>query len=353
MHLTFWQPIPSFHQEGFLQTLAEAPWVESVCLKVETLLPESRKASGWREAEVRGVRLSVIGPDDKALPEENHVHVFTGFNTHRGVWRVFRQMPATRKSRCYAYAEAPECIGWKGWLRHLKYRVHSRQLHLRLDGILALGDLGVEFYRGVVPASLPVHRFAYYDVREADLPEIPDSVSPSGPCRLLYVGQLIYRKGVDHLLKALAPLAGQDWHLTVVGSGPEAEKLKGLAARLSLAPQIIWLESLPHAKLAEYYRDADVVVLPSRWDGWGMIVNEGLRHGCRVLATKTSGASCILDPEDRLPPDLNRWTERLCWHIRQGTQDAEKRRQQQTLARKLTGEAGLLDLHEILSANPR
>jgi len=113
------------------------------------------------------------------------------------------------------------------------------------------------------------------------------------PLQLLAVGTITPRKGHLLLLKALAGLRDLDWHLTCIGS-LERDPATSAAVQRSLADLqlldrvTLTGECLP-ARLAAAYRDADLFVLPSYQEGYGMVYAEALAHGLPVIAT-TAGA---------------------------------------------------------------
>ncbi len=372
MHLVFWQPIPSFHQEGFFCALAQADWVSSVTLKYESELPAERRQSGWREGVFCGVKLEQIQASEVPVDTAEHIHIFTGFQTHPMIWAAFHRLPTVTQCRRFAFAEAPECIGWKGVLRRLKYKVASRKIAPRLDGMLVLGQLGVDFYHSVLPQSVPVHEFAYYDVSVSDFPDIDTTASvgagshqaaasndqptinnqqPTTSYHFLYVGQLIHRKGVDRLLRALAELTGDGWTLDLVGEGSEKAALEQLGSSLGISEKLEWHGSLPSRELASFYQRADCLVLPSRWDGWGMTVNEALRFGCDVLVSQTCGAASAVSQSARLPKDAGLWTQSLEAKMRGGSLEPDARAANQQIAQSLSGEAGAERLKSILTGS--
>jgi len=123
-----------------------------------------------------------------------------------------------------------------------------------------------------LPASCPRHR-------------------RDGILQLLSVGSVIPRKGYDVLAAALAPLRDIPWHCTIVGALDRdrhtAAALRaqlsenGLATRVRLAGEV--------ADLAPFYATADLFVLASHYEGYGMAYAEALQHGLPVVGT-TGGA---------------------------------------------------------------
>ncbi|MBI4989025.1 MAG: glycosyltransferase family 4 protein [Rhodocyclales bacterium] len=115
---------------------------------------------------------------------------------------------------------------------------------------------------------------------------VPDG-SPRRRAEILFVGRLVPGKGADILLRALpAILARQpEATLTVVGGGPERDKLADLAQRLRVGERVSFTGPVAHAALAAHYRRAALLVLPSREEGFGLVLVEALGCGCPVVAS--------------------------------------------------------------------
>ncbi|MES2883808.1 MAG: glycosyltransferase [Pseudomonadota bacterium] len=109
--------------------------------------------------------------------------------------------------------------------------------------------------------------------------------------RLLYVGRLVPKKGVDALLRALALLqrSHRRVHLRVIGEGPERETLEQLTQSLGLGGDVQFLGGMANARLPDEYREAETVVLPFRQaadgdaEGLGLTLIEALACGCKLV----------------------------------------------------------------------
>ena len=122
-----------------------------------------------------------------------------------------------------------------------------------------------------------------------DLPEIPTpSAAPADVRRLLYLGRIHPIKGLEILIESWTSLADRfpGWELMLVGPGDEAyvASLKRLCARLR-APRVAFEGPRYGAAKSEAYRAADLYVLPSFSENFGMSVAEALAHGVPVVTS--------------------------------------------------------------------
>lgn len=154
--------------------------------------------------------------------------------------------------------------------------------------------------RAVIAAGVPRHRVAVTEPG-TEKPAPGAMRRPAGPLRLLAVGSITPRKGHLLLVEALAGLRDHDWRLTCIGSlerdPAAAAELRGAIAARQLDARVALAGERPPELLSAAYRDADLFVLPSYHEGYGMACAEALAHGLPVIAT-TAGAI-----PDTVPPD--------------------------------------------------
>ena len=100
--------------------------------------------------------------------------------------------------------------------------------------------------------------------------------------RLVYVGRLVYQKGLDRLLPSLKHIA--NLHLTIIGEGKEKKHLKKIIKENNIVNNIEFLGqvNIPYP----YIAGADYLVLPSRWEGFPNVVLESLVLGTPVITMK-------------------------------------------------------------------
>lgn len=161
-------------------------------------------------------------------------------------------------------------------------------------------DLGARF-------GVEARRLA---VAEPGVAPAPRSPATGEPPLLLSVGAVIPRKGHDLLIAALADLPRElEWRLEVVGPvgrAPEHEaRMRDMIVAARLEDRVRLLGAAAPAELEAAYRRADIAVLPSRHEGYGMAATEAVARGLPLIAgrggalAETAAAGLLVDPEDR------------------------------------------------------
>lgn len=122
--------------------------------------------------------------------------------------------------------------------------------------------------------------------------EAPPAAGSGGPgLQLLCVASVVPRKGHDTLIEALASLTSLPWHLTCVGSLDRdrtwTARLRQQVAARRLDERVTFAGELDGAALDAAYHSADLFVLPTRYEGYGMAVAEALARGIPVMSTDT------------------------------------------------------------------
>jgi glycosyltransferase involved in cell wall biosynthesis len=131
-----------------------------------------------------------------------------------------------------------------------------------------------------------------------DLKEYATGVRAWSPPRLLSVGRLVYQKGLDLGLCALAQLKDLEWEWCIAGDGPQINVLRSLANELGIQDRITFPGWRSHAELVECYKGSNLFLFPSRHEGMPNVVLEAMASGLPVIASHIAGnEELVLDGE--------------------------------------------------------
>lgn len=158
------------------------------------------------------------------------------------------------------------------------------------ESVAALGAQG----KPAVVAYPGANRFAVNLTEEG----LAGRAREPGPLRVLFLGNVIPRKGLHTLLEALALLPRDSWRLTVVGSlEVEAAYVRHIKTRIAEAGwggQITFTGPLEEKSLASRLARSQVLAVPSFYEGFGIVYLEGMAFGLPALATTAGGAQEII-----------------------------------------------------------
>lgn len=177
----------------------------------------------------------------------------------------------------WAFEDAPR----PAYLIAAEDEEHRRAARIVVGGSYAAQTL---LERGLPPERVVVNPYGA-DWSRFAAPAAASAPGANRPLRFLYVGSVIARKGVPVLLDAWRRLAPRDAELWLAGSiGPRERPL------LPALPGVRYLGQVPRAEMPRLYGECDVFVLPSLFEGFGLVVLEALAAGLPVISTPHTGA---------------------------------------------------------------
>ncbi|MBR5623304.1 MAG: glycosyltransferase family 4 protein [Opitutales bacterium] len=296
----FWQNIPSPHQVPYQRELAEMGY--RVVLVVDLEMLPNRTKMGWEVPSLGKIELRVNlswAEKQQILDKEDlgDINLVSGVRGCRDGGRI--------TDYCIAQGlyvgwivESWDNRGWRGFLRWWRYRIEALRYRNRLSRILVMGDKGVSAYRSVGYSDSLVKRFGY--VVDAPNVQVSDKrfyAQHKKAVEIVYVGSLYHGKGIDLLFDALSRLQDKEWVLRIIGEEREPGRYREIAKNLGIADRLLWEGVQNKIRVYDALMAADLLVLPSRYDGWGAVVNEALLCGTPVVCSDAAGASCVLSEE--------------------------------------------------------
>jgi|TARA_B110000037_G_C17076634_1_gene488140 glycosyltransferase involved in cell wall biosynthesis len=294
----FWQRMVTPHMAVLAAALAERGF--KVNYVANENLSKERIHQGWKMPELGKVKLLLAPNKDTVIryalnAPKDSIHLCQGLRGN-GLVSYAQRVIRKRNLRHWAMMETVDDTGWTGFIRKILYRILFLYWRNHLTGVLAIGQNTLDWFVARGMERNRVYPFAYFLKK----PSISNLSSPSikknmkRPFRFIFVGQLINRKRVDLLIKAIATLKLKEIEFWIVGNGSEEKRLRSLA-NILLPKKVFWLGVLPIKKIPNVIHQADCLVLPSRFDGWGAVVSEALMVGTPVVCSDKSGSSVIVE----------------------------------------------------------
>jgi starch synthase len=275
------------------------PWRELVRQSVHGTLAEALLCSRERPFSVVGMNLHFDARVARRIRklQPNIVYAYEGaaLQTFReakkqGITTIDEQSSSyslwTLKLLAEEAERNPEFADLLPTLRDSRGHLEWKDEELRLaDYVFVPSEHVRRTLAGVVPdEKIRVITYGAPEVK----PRAQGNLDSNGPLKVLFVGNLGQHKGIGYLLKAMDMLGGQA-ELMLVG-----RRLRPNAKVDEACRRWRWHENLPHAQVLDAMQQADVLVLPSLSDAFGLVVTEALACGLPVIVTPNTGASEIV-----------------------------------------------------------
>jgi glycosyltransferase involved in cell wall biosynthesis len=257
----------------------------------EKTIDEDRQRQGWRFPTLDAVATAQFASEHDvaalvASAPIDSIHICDGIRGNP-LLQYAQERLWSRRLQQWVTMETVDDSGALGVAKRLEYSRRFRKWRGRLQGVLAIGMDTPEWVISRGMSYARTFPFAYF-LEHATLPQ-DRPMQGVDSYKLAFVGQLIERKRLDLLIRALARLQSRDFVLSVVGSGADEPQLRKLA-RVALPGRVEWVGGLPIDEVPELLSQMDCLVLPSRHDGWGAVVSEAMMVGTPAICSDKCGS---------------------------------------------------------------
>jgi glycosyltransferase involved in cell wall biosynthesis len=172
-----------------------------------------------------------------------------------------------------------------------------KRLLLAMTKLLYIGKNNKNFYISVCGYSEVKNKLQFFP-----LPHPCDAFEttikkPQDKLIFLVLGRLVDVKAVDHAIHAMALISQDDrkkCQMLIAGNGPSKLKLEKLVKQLDLSEVVSFLGSIPSTQAPQIFSQADIVLVPSHQEPWGLVVNEALSSGKPVITPNWVGSCADL-----------------------------------------------------------
>jgi glycosyltransferase involved in cell wall biosynthesis len=288
--------MPSFYQDDLFCQLGR-----KVDLRVvyDHEVTEDRRRLGWGEVR-QEYHSCVLDPHRKvrhavriAKSERERIHVINGIWAETAFTAVV--LVLGRLGVPFGiYSECPDVTVSRSWLKRRAQTSVGRWVARRARAVFAISHLAADYFGSLGFPEDKIYPFGYF--RASPVPF--ENVLRVDKVDIVYVGQFIHRKGLDILLRAIRPLLEKNpqIRLSLIGAGPEQASIEAGLREDGLLGSVELEGAHPSSRIHERLARASLLVLPSRWDGWGLVINEAFAAGVPVIASDRCGGADLIVP---------------------------------------------------------
>ena len=292
MNLIVWMNIPSHHQSQFFEAL------NKVCTNFKVYyygkVPSNRSEMGWESnIELKNYE-NYIDSDNYKIDLsdlKDYIHILPGYG-HLLLLKLRNEF--SKNNIKWVHWSEKATPGWKWYASYYKKFIHAHYVNKYALGALAIGNHAKNDFIGwgikAEKIEILPYSFNTLNIFPAD-----DDILKFKKSRksFLFVGSLYSLKGVDLLLKAFYQKFkdNKDWCLILVGNIKDDTDYKKVIDDYGLSDQVLIRGVIPAHQITSAYMACDIFVLPSRYDGWGMVVNEAVYCNLPVIVSDAVGAS--------------------------------------------------------------
>jgi glycosyltransferase involved in cell wall biosynthesis len=305
LNIISWHPVLTDHQSYTLEALQHAAQGSLVVYVAKTEHP-ARQAQGWVNVHSASLAPQLIPQTgwftfiiQQLKTHKEAVHFF-GSPFEQPKLMIILLLAIMMGRRVFLISEpySPVATGYqhdkhtfitrvKTTLRPLLYAVYGAMLRRRIAGVFAISPLAVSQYQRIGIAKEKIFPFAYFVPRTACLHSTPPMTAA---LKLIFIGTLIERKGLDILINAVSKVNANAVRVTldVYGSGDTGQFTFDSST-------VRYCGLIPFGQAQTVIADYDALVVPSRYDGWGVVVNEALLAGVPVICSDCVGAGAVIE----------------------------------------------------------
>lgn len=300
MQYCLWMNMPSHHQRDFIQAFTDM----GIDLEVRYFgrVDERRQNMGWDsnpelKAKEKYFPSCLDGPDslEKYLPDwKKRTHIIPGMIGNKFLMRLVDRL-------------IREGVYWVHWSEDVKpglsrlIRLPFRKLYGNKINRYALGAMAVsksaenEFISwGIKPKKIAWLPYATDPLGESAKENTQIKMLAQDNFVFMFCGALCHRKGTDLLLRAFQRIVKEYMQVVLILMGPDTKEqyYRAYSDKLGIDDnKLLFLGTLSHDQAQNALCLCDVCILPSRYDGWGMVIFEGASLGKAIVATDRCGAA--------------------------------------------------------------
>jgi glycosyltransferase involved in cell wall biosynthesis len=291
LNIIFWQPVQSPHVIYLAAELSK--FNISVYYIVLNKKIDSHKSLGWIINDEKIKQVFFIDSEEK-VPEDifndNSIHITSGIN-HSIIPSYFLKKIRNSGSIWVFMCEKFQTIGMFSFMRYIKYFLKLNLSYVKPDYFFTIGDDAYNFLRFLLIDKNKIFPFAYFI--ENNFGRLVHKKSDK--LRIIFIGNLTKNKNVKLVLEALVKIGNPSFIFEIIGVGTEFDYLYNFVVnRPFLKDKVFFKGKINIDDIWHHFKDKDILVLPSKFDGWGVVATESVMAGVPVLVSSNCGSKDLI-----------------------------------------------------------
>tara|TARA_B100000780_G_scaffold277360_1_gene247862 strand:- start:1425 stop:2588 length:1164 start_codon:yes stop_codon:yes gene_type:complete len=307
--IIWWESCITEHQ---IHTLSELSKFSNVKLFVyaERLNDSSRQIQGWTECDWSLIDIEVIPAPKyryifKVLKnKKNHTHVFGGpFDSLLISSALFLSSFMGLKTYILTepYLTIPSNLlsdknKFTNWvlskIRPIKYKILWTLLKNKINGVFAISSTAIQQLKSIGLMYDKIFPFAYFIPTSKSLLKnnlLRNISSSDNILRIVFIGNVIHTKGIDIAINTVNKVNSLSTKVILDVYGPYSKKNK-----YAWSSSVRYQGLIPFGEAQHKIQNYDLLILPSRYDGWGVVINEAILAKVPVICSNQAGASSFV-----------------------------------------------------------
>lgn len=283
----FWQLIISPHMIKVAKELTKLGIKVNYVVQQE--MSDDRRKLGWTADSLGNINLFFYMDNLSEIltkSDKNAIHILQGLRGNGYICEVAKFFKENNIN-FWVILETVNTVGFKGYLKKYLYMNIYSKFKKNITGFLSIGYTSPQWLQSIGVDRNKIYPFTYFldpSVVETDV---------SDNFIFIFVGNLIERKRPQLILESLSKInSNVDFELWIVGDGVLRDHLITLNKKLNL--NIKWLGNQPINRVRQFISNADCLILPSFYDGWGAVASEAIIEGTPVICSSSCGVAEVV-----------------------------------------------------------
>lgn len=341
----FWQLILSPHMINLAKNLSNLGVEVNYVIQQE--MTEERKNLGWTADSLDNIHLYFYKNNLSEIlsnSDINAVHIIQGLRGNGYIHEVANYFK-TNNINFWVVLETVNTSGFKGYLKKIIYKNIYYKFKKNINGFLSIGYTSPQWLQSIGVDKNNIFPFTYF---------LDSSVVESNGFDnfiFIFVGNLNENKRPKLIFENLFKLSKKyNFEFWIVGNGILLNELKEISQGSNFSTKFLGVQDIRSVR--QYMANADCLILPSQYDGWGAVASEAIIEGTPVICSNTCGVAEVVSLSNEggvfNVKDKNQFYNLMEKQIENGKVTDKQRQELKKWGKCLTAEKGASYLFEIL-----